>query len=367
MKVMTVLGTRPEIIKMSCVIEKLDEFYDHILVHTGQNYDYSLNKVFFDDLGVREPDYYLDAAGENATKTISNVLSKIDDVLEKEKPSAFLVYGDTNSCLSVLAAKRRKIPIFHFEAGNRCFDLRVPEEINRRIVDHTSDINFVLSEHARTYLQSEGIKKNQIFKTGSHMYEVLKKHEKKISNSKVLDKLSIEKSEYFLVSLHREENVDDKEKLEKVMKSLESLATHFNKKVIISTHPRTRKSLESFGINASESIFFLEPFGFFDYVKLQMCSFCVISDSGTITEEASILDFPAIMVREMHERPEGVDAGAVPMGALDFDTLQNAVCLATQTKRMKSIDSYSNLAVSDMIVRSINGYVGYINREVWRK
>ena len=367
MKIVTVLGTRPEIIKMSAVIEKLDMFYNHVLVHTGQNYDYELNKVFFDDLGVREPDHYLDAAGESVIQTIANILLKVDKILELENPDAFLVYGDTNSCLSVVAAKRRKIPIFHFEAGNRCFDLRVPEEINRKIVDHTADINFVLSEHARTYLQNEGISTSRIFKTGSHMHEVIMKHIEKIYGSTIMDRLTINKNEYCLISLHREENVDDKLKLQKIINSLQNVSEYFHKKILVSTHPRTKKSLEKLGLIDNENIVYMPPFGFFDYCKLQQQSFCVISDSGTITEESSILKFPAVMLREMHERPEGVDAAAVPMGSLDFESLCLAIKLTVETEPMSTVADYSNERVSDMVVRNICGYVSYINREVWKK
>ena len=367
MKVLTVLGTRPEIIKMSAVIEKLDKFFDHILVHTGQNYDYELNKVFFDELGVREPDHYLNAAGQNPIDTIANILKKIDDILDIEEPDAFLVYGDTNSCLSVLAAKRRKIPIFHFEAGNRCFDLRVPEEINRKIVDHTADINFVLSEQARTYLHREGVSPDRVFKTGSHMYEVLKKHMSKIENSEILDELALSEKEFFLVSLHREENVDHGTKLENIVKTLKTLSIEFRKTIIVSTHPRTKKALEKLGIESSDQIKFLPPFGFFDYCRLQQQSFCVISDSGTITEESSILGFPAVMIREMHERPEGVDVGAVPLGLLDEKSLKSTIEIAIESKPISDVPAYSNERVSDMIIRNLTGYTGYINRETWKK
>lgn len=367
MKIMTVIGTRPEIIKMSCVIEKLDKFYEQILVHTGQNYDYSLNKVFFDELNVREPNYFLNAAGTSPVETISKILVEIDRVLDIEKPDAFLVYGDTNSCLSVIAAKRRQIPIFHFEAGNRCFDLRVPEEINRKIVDHTADINFVLSEHARAYLTNEGINSSRIFKTGSHMFEVIARHEEKITHSDILARLDLVKSDYFLVSLHREENVDKPEKLKKIVNSLEILSEEFKKRVIISTHPRTKKHLSINNITCSDNIMFLEPFGFFEYCKLQKESFCTLSDSGTITEEATIIGFPAVMLREMHERPEGTDVAAVPLGSLESDILSLAVKLSLKTKPMADVDSYSNIGVSDMIVRNLSGYIGYVNREVWKK
>ncbi len=373
MKVMTIVGTRPEIIKLSRVINELDKFTDHVLVHTGQNFDYELNEIFFNQLDIRKPDYFLEAAKENAAATIAAVIEKSDNVMQKEKPDAVLLYGDTNSCLSVISAKRKKIPIFHMEAGNRCFDQRVPEEINRKIVDHLSDINFPLSEHARRYLISEGIKPETIIKSGSSMKEVLNYHKEKIEASEVLKEEKLESGKYLIVSAHREENIDYEENLNSLLESIEALYQEYKYPIIISTHPRTRKKLKSISyLNTNEDIRFMKPFGFIEYIKLQKEAFCVLSDSGTITEESSILQFPAIMIRNAHERPEGMDEGTVIMSGLNKSAILDSIKIVTsQTQIDKNliriVDDYDVDNVSAKIVRVIFSYVNYINRTVWAK
>ena len=330
MKIMTILGTRPEIIKMSRVMAEIEKFTEHVIVHTGQNYDYELNEIFFEDLEVRKPDYFLDVAGENVAHTIGNVISKSYDVLAKEKPDAVLLYGDTNSCLSVISAKRLKIPVFHFEAGNRCFDQRVPEELNRKVVDHLSDINFPLTEHARRYLIAEGLPPDRVLKPGSPMKEILEHNIEKIKGSKVLEKLELKEYNYFIVSTHREENVDSEDNFNNLLDSLNAIAEKYKMPIIVSTHPRTRIKLE--GLNRSDFnplIQFLKPLGFFDYNKLQMKAFCVISDSGTITEESSILNIPAITIRQAHERPEGMDEGVLIMTGLKKDLIIQSIDIVT--------------------------------------
>ncbi|KTC38156.1 UDP-N-acetylglucosamine 2-epimerase, partial [Pseudomonas sp. ABAC21] len=310
LKVMTLVGTRPELIKMSRVIAELDKQTQHILVHSGQNYDYELNQVFFDDLEIRKPDYFLGAAGDTAAKTISEVIYKADELFEKEQPDALLLYGDTNTCLAVISAKRRKIPVFHMEAGNRCFDQRVPEELNRKVLDHLSDINMVLTEHARRYLLAEGIRPETIIKTGSHMQEVLDYYMPRIVASNILAREGLEAGKFFVVSAHREENVDTPDNLRDLLASLRALADTYQYPIIVSTHPRTRKRLEALGESLDHPLIrFVKPFGLLDYIKLQLSSFCVLSDSGTITEEASLLNFPAVTIRNAHERPEGMDEG----------------------------------------------------------
>ncbi len=371
-KIMTIIGTRPEIIKMSAVIAEIDKYFDHILVHTGQNYDFELNEVFFNDLGVRKPDYFLEVAGSSAANTIGNIISKSDVVFEKEKPDALLLYGDTNSCLSVISAKRRKIPIFHFEAGNRCFDLRVPEEINRKIVDHTSDINFTLTEHARRYLTMEGIRPDKIFKTGSHMYEVIENSKLEIDNSKALIDLGLDKGKYFLVSIHREENIDDIRNFNSLINILDHISNTYDMPIIVSTHPRTRKMIDKSNIVKSDKIHYMKPFGFFDYIHLQKNAFCVLSDSGTITEESSILKFPAVNVRNAHERPEGMDCGSVVMAGISSSRITEAINLtvkhhADEKDSFVEIEDYKNLNVSKQVVRIILSYIDSINREVWKK
>ena len=371
-KIMTILGTRPEIIKLSKVISEIDKHFDHTLVHTGQNYDYELNEIFFEDLEVRKPDYFLDVASERTAETIGNIISKADKVLQEVNPDALILYGDTNSCLSAISAKRRKIPIFHFEAGNRCFDLRVPEEINRKIVDHTSDINFTLTEHARRYLMMEGIRPDRIFKTGSHMYEVLEGSKNKILNSSILNRLNLKINKYFLVSIHREENLDDEENFSSLINILNDLSNKFNFPIIISTHPRTQKKLDQLKINKPKNIMFMKPFGFFDYIKLQQNSYCVISDSGTITEESSILKFPAINIRNAHERPEGMDYGSVIMAGIDSGRIQESIDITVKhfqndKSSFQDIDDYKNMYVSKQVTRTIISYIDTINRDVWKK
>lgn len=371
LKVMTIVGTRPEIIKLSRIINSLDKYFNYILVHTGQNYDYELNEVFFKDLGVKKPDYFLDAAKETAAQTIAQVIAKADEVLQKIKPDALLLYGDTNSCLSVIAAKRLQIPIFHMEAGNRCFDQRVPEEINRKIVDHLSDINMVHCEHSRRYLISEGLRPELVIKTGTPMKEVLGFYKKQINECDILERLKLKTKDYFIVSAHREENVDYAENFNNLLNSLNYVAEKFNKRVIVSTHPRTRKKLESLGAKEfNPKVEFMKPMGFFDYNKLQQDALCVISDSGTITEESSILKFPAITIRQAHERPEGMDVGTVIMSGLSpervFDSINIAISQFENYKPL-DIEDYTSDRVSDQVVKIIQSYTDYINRVVWRK
>ena len=373
LKVMTIVGTRPELIKMSRVIAEFDEHTQHILVHTGQNFDYELNQVFFDELGIRKPDYFLAAGGNNAAQTIARVIEKADEVFEKERPDALLLYGDTNSCLSVISAKRRKIPIFHMEAGNRCFDQRVPEELNRKVLDHLSDINLVLTEHARRYLLAEGIPADRIIKTGSHMQEVLGHYMPKITTSNVLYRLNLQPQLYFLLSAHREENVDSPENLQDLLNTLQALVKQHEMPVIVSTHPRTRQRLEKLGMDSLDSrIQFLKPFGFFDYVKLQMEAFCVLSDSGTITEEASLLNLPAVTIRNAHERPEGMDDGTLIMSGLKAERVIDAVRIATQQhnkaeRQFRIVQDYVGGSVSKKVLRVVFSYVDFVNREVWSK
>lgn len=373
LKVMTIVGTRPEIIKLSRVMAELDKYTEHIIVHTGQNFDYELNEIFFKELHIRKPDYFLDAAGKNAAETIANVIQKSDALMETVKPDAVLLYGDTNSCLSVISAKRRKIPIFHMEAGNRCFDQRVPEEINRKIVDHLSDINMPLSEHARRYLLAEGLRPETVIKTGSPMTEVLLYHKDEIERNEVLEKEGLRKGEYFIVSTHREENVDSEKNFSDLLASLNAIVDKYQKKVIVSTHPRTRKKLESIGfVNSNPMIEFMKPFGFMEYVKLQQNAFCVISDSGTITEESSILHFPAITIRQAHERPEGMDEGTLIMSGLDSVRILESVEVVTRQYAegkdvIHSIPDYAADNVSKKVVRIILSYTDYVNRTVWHK
>ncbi len=368
---MTIVGTRPEIIKLSRIAAELEKHTNHILVHTGQNYDYELNEVFFNDLGVKKPDHFLEAAGESAAQTIANVIAKIDVVLEKEQPDAVLIYGDTNSCVSIISAKRRKIPIFHMEAGNRCFDQRVPEELNRKIVDHLSDINMVHSEHARRYLLNEGLRPEMIIKTGSPMFEVLSYYKEKIESSDVLSRLGLEKDNFFIVSAHREENIDSEKNFNNLLDTLNQVAQNYNKKVIVSTHPRTRKKLEALGRKEfDERVEFMKPLGFFDYNKLQLSSHCVISDSGTITEEASILKFPGIMIRQAHERPEGMDSGIVVMSGLTSDRVIESIDIVTSQFKEGAplpIEDYREQKVSQQVVKIIQSYTDFVNRVVWHK
>lgn len=373
LKVMTIVGTRPELIKMSRVIAEFDQHTKHVLVHTGQNYDYELNQLFFEDLGIRKPDYFLEAVGENAAQTIARVIEKSDKVLEKERPDAVMLYGDTNSCLAVIAAKRRKIPVFHMEAGNRCFDQRVPEELNRKVLDHLSDINLVLTEHARRYLIAEGIRPETIIKTGSHMREVLDHYMPKIQKSDVLQRMGLAANRFFIVSAHREENVDTPQNLLDIVETLNALAEAYNCPVIVSTHPRTKKRLDALALGKlNPHIQFLKPFGFCDYIKLQMEALCVVSDSGTITEEGSLLNLPAVTIRNTHERPEGMDVGTLIMSGLKRERVLDAVRVIIaqhdKSKRvMQPVQDYEAGAVSKQLLRVVLSYVDYVNRTVWAK
>lgn len=370
---MTIVGTRPELIKMSRVIAEFDQHTNHILVHTGQNYDYELNQVFFDDLGIRKPDYFLEAVGQNAAQTIGRVIEKADEVLAKEMPDAVMLYGDTNSCLAVISAKRRKIPVFHMEAGNRCFDQRVPEELNRKVLDHLSDINMVLTEHARRYLIAEGIRPETIIKTGSHMREVLDHYQPKIAASTVLTTLGLKSKQFFVVSAHREENVDSPQAMLDLLDTFNALAEQYQFPVIVSTHPRTQKKLAEMDLGQINPLIrFLKPFGFCDYIKLQMESCCVISDSGTITEEASLLNLPAITIRNAHERPEGMDEGTLIMAGLKRERVLDAVRIicaqhSSCTRSIPAVAEYESPAVSKQVLRIVASYTDYINRTVWSK
>jgi UDP-N-acetylglucosamine 2-epimerase (non-hydrolysing) len=372
LKIMIVVGTRPEVIKLSRVIVEIEKNMKLVLVHTGQNYDYELNQIFFEQLEIRKPDYFLNSVGNNTAETIGNIISKSDEVFDKEKPDAILIYGDTNSCLCVISAKRRKIPIFHMEAGNRCFDQRVPEELNRKIVDHLSDINLPLTEHARKYLLDEGIKPETIIKTGSCMKEVLTYYKNKIDQSDILHKLNISEKSFFVCSIHREENVDDLENFNNLIDSLNEIAMTFNKKVIFSTHPRTMNKIQSLSDKSLNPLIeIMKPLGLFDYIKLQMNAFCVISDSGTITEESSILSFPAITLRQAHERPEGMDEGTLIMSGLHKVNVIDSIKIVTaQFNRgiiPRIISDYNVDNVSNKIVKIVQSYTGYVNRTVWKK
>lgn len=372
LKVMTIVGTRPEIIRLSRILAKLDQHCDHVIVHTGQNYDYELNEVFFSDLGIRKPDMFLEAAGATAAETIGQVVIAADKALQQYQPDALLLLGDTNSCLAVIAAKRRKIPIFHMEAGNRCFDFRVPEEINRRIVDHTSDINLTYSEIAREYLLREGLPPDQVIKTGSPMREVIEHYKARIEASDVLNRLSLVQGRYFVVSSHREENVDSPENLQKLLCILNALAEKYQEPVIVSTHPRTRKRLEALSLWAHPFVQFLKPFGFLDYIKLQTEARCVLSDSGTITEESSILNFPALNLREVHERPEGFEEASVMMVGLNRDRVMQALVILDSQPRgeqrvLRLVNDYSPANVSDKVLRIVQSYTDFVNRKVWHK
>lgn len=373
MKVMTIVGTRPELIKLCRVIFELQEHTDHIFVHTGQNYDYELNEIFFKDFGLPKPDYFLEAAGETLAQTIGQVITQADEVFEEEQPDALLLLGDTNSCLAAIPAKRRKIPIFHMEAGNRSFDQRVPEETNRKIVDHISDINMPYTNHARGYLLAEGIRPETVIKTGSPMPEVLDFYRDKIDASNILNYLKVTAGGYFVVSAHREENVDTPANLEAILDSLNALAEEYDKAVIVSTHPRTQKRLDALGDNKCDPrIRFVKPLGFCDYVHLQQNAFCVVSDSGTITEESSILNFPAVTIRQAHERPEGMDEGTLIMTGLRRERILQAVEVVTSQfvkneRTFQQIEDYKNTNVSKKVLRIILSYVDYVNRTVWSK
>lgn len=375
LKIITVVGTRPELIKMSRVIAEFDQHTNHILVHTGQNSDYELNQIFFHELKIRKPDYFLNAASTTPALTIAKIIEKSDEVFAQENPDALLIYGDTNSCLCVIPAKRRKIPVFHMEAGNRCFDERVPEELNRKVIDHLSDINLVLSEHARNYLLREGIAPDRIIKTGSHMQEVLNYFHEEITSSKILEKLNLEDDKYFLISSHREENVDSKTNLESFLKLLESISREYDLPIIISTHPRTQRRLQEFNLAINnERIKFLKPFGFYDYIKLQHSAFCILSDSGTITEEASLLNLPAITIRQTHERPEGMDEASIIM--VDYhknpENILNTIKVIrahhnTHSSQFNLIQDYNVNNVSKKILRIVLSYKEFVKRTVWHE
>jgi len=370
MKVMTIVGTRPEIIRLSRTLVALDDQCEHTLVHTGQNYDYELNEIFFQDLELRKPDYFLNAAGKNSAKTIGNVIIEVDKVLDKVQPDALLILGDTNSCMAVIPAKKRKIPIFHMEAGNRCFDQRVPEEINRRIVDHTADINLTYSSIAREYLLSEGLSPDMIIKTGSPMYEVLKYYEDGIKNSNILEKLGLLEGGYFVVSAHREENIEPDVNFKKLVNTLNSIAEKYNLPVIVSTHPRTQIRIDASKVKFHKNVKLLKPLGFKDYNKLQISSKVALSDSGTISEESSILNFPALNIRETHERPEAMEEASVMMVGLEIDRIHQAIIILEnqldyQANHLRPVFDYSMPNVSNKIVRIIHSYTDYVKRVVW--
>jgi len=372
LKVMSVVGTRPEIIRLSRVLARLDECCEHILVHTGQNYDYELNQIFFDDLGIRKPDFFLEAAGANGAETIGNVIIAVDAVLAKVSPDCMLVLGDTNSCMSVIPAKRRKIPTFHMEAGNRCFDMRVPEEINRRIVDHTADINMPYSTIARDYLLREGLSPDLVVKTGSPMFEVLHHYLPKIESSDVLDRLGLDDGEYFVVSAHREENIDSDRNFSNLVATLNTIADTYQLPVIVTTHPRTQKRIDTLNARFNPLVQLLKPLGFTDYNKLQLCAKAVLSDSGTINEESSILNFPALNVREAHERPEGMEEAAVMMVGLGAERVMQALAVLESQGRgedrtLKLVADYSMPNVSDKVMRILHSYTDYVNRVIWKQ
>lgn len=372
LKIVTVVGTRPEIIRLSRVLSALDEHCEHILVHTGQNYDYELNEIFFQDLGIRKPDHFLNAAGASGAETIGNVIIAVDRVLAEVNPEALLVLGDTNSCMAVISAKRRKIPTFHMEAGNRCFDMRVPEEINRRIVDHTADINLTYSTIARDYLLHEGLPADRVIKTGSPMFEVLNHYRDGIEASDVLERLGLEAGKFFVVSAHREENIDSDKNFLSLVGTLNTIAEQFDLPVIVSTHPRTQKRVDAMGVTFHANVRLLKPLGFKDYNKLQLSSKAVLSDSGTINEEASILNFPALNIREAHERPEGMEEAAAMMVGLEAErVLQGLSILESQLRgeqrNLRLVADYSMPNVSDKVVRIVHSYTDYVNRTVWKR
>jgi len=372
MRVATIVGTRPEIIRLSRVMARLDEYMDHVLIHTGQNYDYELNEIFFDDLEIRKPDHFLGAAGAGAAETIGQLIMKVDRLLEELRVEALLILGDTNSCLAAIPAKRRQIPIFHMEAGNRCFDQRVPEETNRKIVDHISDLNLTYSDIAREYLLREGLSPDRIIKTGSPMFEVLQHYRPKIEASTILERLGLRSGDYYVVSLHREENIEPEASFRKVVALLDHLTESSGRRVIVSTHPRTRKRLDAMGVTLHPGVELLKPLGFTDYVRLQLEAKAVLSDSGTITEESSILNFPALNLREAHERPEGMEEASVMMTGLDWGRVQQALAILDTQPRgaarsLRQVADYSMPNVSEKMIRIILSYTDYINRNVWRR
>ena len=372
LKVVSVVGTRPEIIRLSRVLARLDDYCEHVLVHTGQNYDYELNQIFFDDLGVRKPDHFLNAAGSTGAETIGNVIIAVEKVLAEEKPDAMLVLGDTNSCISVLPAKRRKIPTFHMEAGNRCFDMRVPEEINRRIVDHTADINLTYSSIAREYLLREGLPPDMVIKTGSPMFEVINFYREGIEASNVLDRLELKPQQFFVVSAHREENIDSDKNFVALVATLNAVAEKYQMPVIVSTHPRTQKRVDAMGAQFHPLVRLLKPLGFKDYNKLQLTAKAVMSDSGTINEESSIMNFPALNLRDAHERPEGMEEAAVMMTGMNTERVMQALTIledqpSGDARILRQVGDYSMPNVSDKVVRIIHSYTDYVNRVVWKK
>lgn len=371
LKVMTIVGTRPEIIRLAETIKKCDEYFDHILVHTGQNWDYTLNDVFFKELELKEPNYFLGVVGNNLGETMGNIIRKSYEILVQEKPEALLILGDTNSCLAAIAAKRLKIPVFHMEAGNRCFDQNVPEEINRRIVDVTSDVNLAYTEHARRYLLSEGMRKEYTFVTGSPLPEVFYKYMDKIDGSKVLEELNLEKEKYILVSAHREENIDSDENFKSLTDALNAIAEKYNMPVIYSTHPRSWKRIEEMNIKFHENIRQLKPFGFYDYNKLQKESFCVLSDSGSLAEESNIMGFAAVSIRTSTERPEAIDKGSVILGGIDFNSITQGIEVVTKQKEVNEllvkVHDYTDINVSTKVVNIIQGYTNIINKFIWRR
>ena len=371
LKVMSIVGTRPEIIRLAEVLKKCDEYFDHVLVHTGQNWDYTLNDVFFEELELRKPDHFLGVVGNDLGETMGNIIAESYKILAKEKPEALLILGDTNSCLSAIAAKRLKIPVFHMEAGNRCFDQNVPEEINRRIVDVTSDVNLAYTEHARRYLLSEGMRKEYTFVTGSPLPEVFAKYMPKIDESDVLNRLGLEKGKFILVSAHREENIDNDENFKSLTDALNAIAEKYDMPVIYSTHPRSWKRIESMEIKFHKNIQQLKPFGFYDYNKLQKDSFCVLSDSGSLAEESNIMGFPAVSIRTSTERPEAIDKGSVILGGITFNSITQAIELITKQKangaELVKVHDYTDINVSNKVINIIQGYTDVINRFIWRK
>jgi len=369
LKLVTIIGTRPEIIRLSLIIKKCDQFFDHTLIHTGQNYDYELNEIFFKELEIRKPDYFFEVGSKTLGDTLGNIISKSYEILYKIKPDALLVLGDTNSSLSVLPAKRLKIPIFHMEAGNRCFDQNVPEEINRKVADHLADINLTYTENSRRYLLSEGFRKDHVFCTGSPLNEVLSHYSDKIDKSKIIKQLNLTPKGYIVVSIHREENLDIEDYFEQIVKALNSISIYYNKPIFFSTHPRTRNKLK-IAKTSSDSIQFLKPLGFFDYVKLQTNAFVTLSDSGTISEESAMMNFPAVSVRTSTERPEAIDSGVITIGNIDYDSLLQATEIATKLFNSNTQElpaEYKSLNVSEKVVKIIQGYTPIVNREIWKK
>ena len=367
LKLATIVGTRPEIIKLSQIIKKCDSFFDHKIIHTGQNYDYELNQIFFEDLELRKPDFFLEVKGKNLGESIANVISKTFDILESLKPDCILILGDTNSCLSALSAKRLKIPIFHLEAGNRCFDQNVPEEINRKIVDHISDINLTYTENARKYLLMEGLRKDFIFNVGSPMKEILNSYKKQISKSEILEKLKIIKNEYIVVSVHREENLDISDNFSNILDAIDEVSSKNDKQIIFSTHPRTRKKLEEMKRDKNSKISYIKPLGFFDYIFLQLNAFVTLSDSGTLAEEASLLKFPLVSLRNSTERPEAIDSGSLILGSVDKTNIINSINLALNLKNIIEPTDYNSPNCSEKVIKIIQGYTSIVNSEVWKK